>query len=314
MKALVVGDIHVKTNNVPMIKKLNVWLLEIISKETPDIVVLLGDILDYHEKILTTCMNTAYDLIRSISSLLPVYVLVGNHDYISNMQFLTNNHWMNGMKEWRNVTVVDKVLLENIKSKSIVFCPYLPPGRFEEALQTVDGSLNADIIFCHQEFLGADMGIIKSVTGDKYNLKALCVSGHIHDNQTIGSVYYVGSPLSHAFGEKGTKVICILEGTTIKEVEVPFGMKKSVCVSVNSVEDITISTSEETRIVITGTVAECKAFRKTKKYKELSKTSKIVFRTDNLNIEQTEKQSFLKICEQNIGGDQELLEMFQSLL
>ena len=37
-------------------------------------------------------------------------LLVGNHDYINNQQFLTNNHWMNAMKDWNNVTIIDKVI------------------------------------------------------------------------------------------------------------------------------------------------------------------------------------------------------------
>ena len=37
-----------------------------------------------------------------------LYVLVGNHDYINNSQYLSGNHWMTVFKGWENVKVVDK--------------------------------------------------------------------------------------------------------------------------------------------------------------------------------------------------------------
>ena len=54
-----------------------------------------------------------------------------NHD-----QFLTNNHWMNALKQWENVTIVDKVLHIEVDTKDLLFCPFVAPGRFIEALET----------------------------------------------------------------------------------------------------------------------------------------------------------------------------------
>ena len=44
-----------------------------------------------------------------MSNITKTIVIVGNHDLINNQQFLTQNHWMNAMKDWENVRVIDDV-------------------------------------------------------------------------------------------------------------------------------------------------------------------------------------------------------------
>lgn len=99
MKFLAIGDIHIKLDNLLEIAKLTDEIVSLIHQHQPDYVILLGDILHTHERIHTNCLNQAADLFRKCSTLLPTYVLVGNHDYISNSQFLTSEHWMNPFKE-----------------------------------------------------------------------------------------------------------------------------------------------------------------------------------------------------------------------
>ena len=108
-----------------------------------------------------------------LSSYSTTYILVGNHDYISNTQFLTTNHWMNAMKEWKNVVIVDKVIQQNINDLSFVFVPYVFPGRFQEALNTIhiDGINKISCIFAHQEFKGCKLGAILSDIGDVWDEK-----------------------------------------------------------------------------------------------------------------------------------------------
>ena len=43
---------------------------------------------------------------------------------------------MNGMKEWDNVKVVDTAFIRNHGDYKFVFCPYVPVGRFSQALDT----------------------------------------------------------------------------------------------------------------------------------------------------------------------------------
>ena len=97
---LCIGDIHIQTNNTIDIKIFTEKLYEYIknNNELIDIVVLMGDILHTHERLHTIPFNIANNMIEQLSIMKPLYILVGNHDYINNSQFLTDNHWMNCFK------------------------------------------------------------------------------------------------------------------------------------------------------------------------------------------------------------------------
>lgn len=236
MKILCIGDPHFKITNLPECDILISSILKLIEDTIPDLVVIMGDILDTHERLHTICLNKAVKFIRKISKHTKVYVLVGNHDMISHQEFLSENHWMyvlKGISE--NIVIVDKPYstsfwyeYDNYVIKTIL-CPYVAPGRFIEALkmgklkgtnheQDIDNIniiQNIDdinIIFAHQEFFNCKFGAINSTVGDKWN-KDYCmvISGHIHNRDLLQeNIYYTGSPMQHAFGESYKKSICLL--------------------------------------------------------------------------------------------------------
>jgi len=220
------------------------------------------------------------------------YILVGNHDMENNMQFLTTNHWMNGMKEWNNVVIVDTVVVLDINSDKFVFVPYVTVGRFEEALNTVEGWKEASCIFAHQEFYGCKMGAIVSIEGDKWSLQyPSVVSGHIHSKQTIQeNVYYSGSAMQHAFGESEENIIAYFtfEGGKYEKEEVNLQLprKKIVYMDVDDLDDYTLpDTDDKIKLTISGEYEQFKALKKTKKYKNLVETGvKVVFKQKKAEV------------------------------
>lgn len=50
----------------------------------------------------------------------------------NNQQFLSPNHWMNGMKEWDNVEIIDTVVHRKVNGIHLVFCPYVPQEDFKK--------------------------------------------------------------------------------------------------------------------------------------------------------------------------------------
>ena len=97
---LFIGDIHIKMSNL---FKVNSILEKVRGKtlwkgDTPTLAVLAGDILDTHERLHTQLMNKALELILALADHMPTFVLVGNHDYINNSQFCSNEHWMVSLK------------------------------------------------------------------------------------------------------------------------------------------------------------------------------------------------------------------------
>lgn len=292
-------------------------------KKKPDIIIIGGDLLHTHERLHTLPLNKAYEFVDKMRKISKTFVLVGNHDYIQNQQFLTDNHWMNGMKEWENTVIVDKIHVEKINNCNFIFAPYVPPGRFEEALSSINDDniwKNADCIFAHQEFFGCKMGAIFSIEGDKWDTDyPEVVSGHIHSKQSPQqNIYYPGSSMQHAFGESSKNIIACLtfeggrEKYTLEELDLNLPRKKIVYMDVEKIDEYKLpETKDKIKISVTGLYEEFKALKKTKKYKELvQKGIKIVFKSkiiDNSCIleQNLDEKSFSSILNTIINNEKD---------
>lgn len=300
MKVLAIGDPHFMIKNIPEVEIFVKKLEELIKNENPDYIVMLGDLLHEHERLHTIPLNIAYNFIKMLSSYAYTYCIVGNHDLINNKQYLTDNHWMNAMKDWDNVKVIDKVITEN----NFVFCPYVPPGRFTEAVESYIKS-DTKCVFAHQEFYGCKMGAIVSVEGDKWpDTYPIVISGHIHSNQRPqDNVYYPGASLQHAFGESEKNIIPIItfsdSGYDIREVDLELPRKKIVYVDIENIDDYEVKdTKHKLKIKLSGNYEEFKTFKKSVKYKELSKKGiKISYKPKKVEekINDIDSSDFLKI-------------------
>jgi DNA repair exonuclease SbcCD nuclease subunit len=297
MTILCIGDQHIQTNNLSNIDRFISKLKELIESKRPDHVVFLGDLLHHHEKVNTHCLNKAYELIEMVRLLCDdVYILVGNHDMINQVQFLTDKHWLNGMKEWEGLTVVDQTMVRILDNKKITFIPFVEPGRFVEALNTVEGWEDSSLIFAHQEFRGCKMGAITSVTGDAWSSEYPCViSGHIHDYQRVGdNIFYPGSALQHSFADVRKKILVIVDVTRhpvgsnnsyeCEEFNLDLPKKIQIQSDIDDIDNISFddetNLEDSVKLSVSGNVNDFKAFQKTSKFKELKKKGvKIAFIT-----------------------------------
>lgn len=293
------GDPHFMVSNIPEVELFIERMTALANEKKPDLIICAGDLLHTHERLHTLPLNKAYEFIDKMRKISKTYVLVGNHDYIQNQQFLTDNHWMNGMKEWDNTIIVDRVVTEVINNVLFTFVPYVPPGRFQEALSTLDENValwrESDCIFAHQEFFGCKMGAIVSVEGDKWPLDyPEVISGHIHSKQKPQqNVYYSGSAMQHAFGESSKNIIAYLtfeseqKGYRLDEIDLNLPRKKIVYMDVENVDDYELpDTDDKIKITVSGVYEQFKALKKTKKYKKLVKDGvKVVFKAKKIEHE-----------------------------
>jgi DNA repair exonuclease SbcCD nuclease subunit len=284
---LAIGDPHFQTTNVPEVDLFIERIVAVAEERKPDFIICLGDLLHTHATLDTTPLNKAYEFAQKLKVIAPMYILVGNHDYINNQQFLTSNHWMNAMKDWDSMTIVDTVQHLTTDDAHLVLCPYVPNGKFKEALNTSDEDwTDANMIFAHQEFFGCKMGAIVSVDGDKWtDTNPQVVSGHIHDKQTPQpNVYYTGSSMQHAFGESGKKTVAFITVESsrhkVDEINLELPKKKIVYMDVEALDDYVLpETDDKIKVTVSGSYDEFKAIKKTKKYKKLVKKGiKVVFK------------------------------------
>jgi DNA repair exonuclease SbcCD nuclease subunit len=306
---LVVGDVHVKLDNLLEIQTLEQRLVQAIETHRPDLFVFLGDVLHTHERVHTNCLNQAAQLFRAVSARVPTYVLVGNHDYISNSQFLSDHHWMNPFKQWPNLTIVDRVMDVQHHEHRLVMCPYVPDGRFVEALETLGAAplvsseslepsdlsatsepsdpsdlsvssvprwRSADMIFAHQTLDGVKMGMTIADGVETWRAEyPYCCSGHIHDRQTVApNLYYCGTPMPHAFGESNDKTVSLYRlGSVRSHLE----LRLDVCTK--RIEYLTLAEAQllhiepkphqQIRLTVKASPEEARAFKRSEKYRQL---------------------------------------------
>ena len=220
---LLIGDPHFKTSNVLETNQFHQSTLKYLkSNLSIDFVVVLGDILHCHEKIHTQPFCRAVKFLTDLADERETFALIGNHDRINNNVFLTEEHPFVGLKEYPNLHIVDTTLYFSSSSLQkeesfFAFVPYVPNGRFKEALEIKNKENKRNYedctaIFAHQEFRGCKMGSIVSEDGDIWEEELPTVfSGHIHDHQRLQkNIFYPGIPFQHGFADNDDKAIYLL--------------------------------------------------------------------------------------------------------
>ena len=305
---IIIGDPHFQMSNMGEVK---IFIQKCIAhvkeqKENLYAIVVLGDVLHDHERVHSTALNVAVNFLNELAEISPTYVLVGNHDLINNSQFLTQNHWMNALKSNKNITVVDEVIEEIWEDTTVVMCPYVPNGRFVEALDTGGDWREADVIFAHQEIKGVKMGSIVSEHGDEWKIDwPFVITGHIHQNQTPQpNVYYPGSALQVAFGESERNIIAEVDlnklcREDIKEVDLGMQKKKILYADASDLKKVAKKIepggtyeNHKLKVCVDGSKEEFKALKKTAAFKKLQKKGvKVVYKrkraaikADNMRI------------------------------
>jgi DNA repair exonuclease SbcCD nuclease subunit len=318
MNLLVIGDPHFRIDNMDesrvFVQELEKYLAT--NHATFDYIIVLGDVLHTHEKLHTFALNAACDFLKMLTRHNQVYCLVGNHDATSNTIFLTDNHWMNALKGWDKLTIVDTPLTVVKDSKQICLCPYVPDGRFVEALDTIGREvwMKSACIFAHQGLNGAKMGaIVMQGVEEWIEDYPMLISGHIHDKQWVKSnLFYAGSSMQHAFGEsedKSLSFVSIQSQCNITDIILPIKKKKILYIEMEDIDTQMVKALEklqkstegniEYKVVVKGSQEELKSFKKSKDFKNLEKISKKVqLKTLVPQVERHESESASKTVEE----------------
>ncbi len=328
MKILCIGDLHIQKKNLLVFKKFEMKLLEYIQRNLNniDIIVLLGDILHTMDIINTFCLNTALEFFKKLKQFdKPIYVIVGNHDYIGPNEILSKNHWMNNICFHNCVQIVDSI----VKFDEFVFLPYVPPGKFNAILSSTNLK-DTKYIFCHQEFKNAEFefSVIKSEKGDVWDENnPMVISGHIHQKQWLQkNIYYTGTPYQTRFNENEDKTIALLDTITGNIKEITLKLPKLITIEINiaDVEKLLkynfipenlykiIITSPS--LVLTQTLVKNQIYKKLKLYSNLTilfKYTKEVIQRKTHNIKHT---NFKDILYENIKHSQTMVQIYKELI
>ena len=344
---LLIGDPHFKTSNALETNQLHQSTLKYLkSNSSIDFVVVLGDILHCHEKIHTQPFCRAVKFLTDLADERETFALIGNHDRINNNIFLTEEHPFVGLKEYSNLHIVDTTLYfpssslqkreEKKEDAFFAFVPYVPNGRFKEALdfntknKEKENKRNYEkctAIFAHQEFQGCRMGSIVSEDGDVWEENLPTVfSGHIHEHQRLQkNIFYPGIPFQHGFGDSDDKAIYLLSigspseegGWETEKIELDITPKKLYNMTLEQFEKFKPPEKAIIKINFQCHESTMKKMISSQKFREKIKKHNIEFK---LKVEKTKKiiknhSSFLENLERRISqSDKGVKEIYKDMM
>ena len=324
MSILIIGDPHFKCGNSEDTNILHEHSVRLARKYHVDFIVVLGDVFHQHETVNIGPMDRVVSWFADLAEVAPTYVLVGNHDRRNNRVFLTTEHSMRGISG-ANITIIHDTLRVERDGKNYVFVPYVPPGRFMEALNRVPWE-DSTIIFAHQEFKGGEYNGIISAEGDEWDSTApYIVTGHLHNYHKVGSnILYTGTPFQENFGELPNKALVLFDTETMKFKRLKIPCIPKIQVTIKSKHIMTYEPPEnfKLQIKIQGTSGEMVGIMKhptVLEWKRLgydvlpehisSKTAKpiIAHKEDMLSFSQQVRKNIM-------DNNPDLLEEFELLL
>jgi len=298
MNVLLIGDPHFKINNSAETEVFSRETIKYVEKEKDNIafIVILGDVLHTHEKVHLQPLCQATNFIKELAKIKYTFVLIGNHDRVNNRVFLTEEHGLVGLKNHPNIHIVDKVK----KFKQFIFVPYVEPGRFQEALDTIDFDMSEiRAIFAHQEFYGVNMKTHTSEIGDKWSLENPPVfSGHIHSYQIPQkNIIYTGTPYQINFGESEEKSLLFLKLKSndfeTERIFLPVIRKKTIHIKADQLKEIVLDDKIDWRIIIEDDIKYIKNVLAIPEIKEKIKNCHLVFKFEEKAEISENKEDFI---------------------
>jgi DNA repair exonuclease SbcCD nuclease subunit len=336
MSILIIGDTHFRHDNVEETGLMGKRLKDIISSKTLTHIAVMGDILDRHEKINLFQLSRALEflsLLRRESDIhspgCKLIILIGNHDRPNNSSYESEDHVFSSLSLWKDTYVVDRET-EILGDVNILAFPFLPLDTFFSSLETDILSMSEyDLILCHQEFRGAKMGPSPSESDDVWDESyPLCVSGHIHDYQKIGSnLIYVGTPFQHSYHDASPKTVSLftkVDGNMVEErVSLGLRVKKLLTLTPKQLDTFIPQGGVRYRIKIKGTLQEVREAMRGQLVLDLTERYGIEFKEQLERLNRCEvkqptviesKVAFRDKVLSKLKGDELLTNLFKELI
>ena len=161
-------------------------------------VLILGDTFDRRKYVNFYALQRAKEMFfnRLAESGITVHMLAGNHDtYYKNTNDVNSPDLL--LKEYNNITVIDKPTTIQVDGVDICMMPWICPDNYDDSINQMK-TTTADLCMGHFEISGFAMyrgmesheGLDKALF-DKFDM---VFSGHYHHRSDDGHIYYLGNP------------------------------------------------------------------------------------------------------------------------
>lgn len=190
MKAVFVGDPHATWAELEDCWGLIRCVEAAINHFNPEYVVLLGDLYHNHQTVDLEVQDFWFKALDTLKSKAKIVIITGNHDRPNNAA--SSGNALHAHFSQATVVVDNPVDIGHVR-----FIPY----QYEED-RFVELAGDADVVVCHQTFVGAvfDNGVtVQHGAFDQSKIPAkTIISGHIHTPMELGNdrqkLFYVGAP------------------------------------------------------------------------------------------------------------------------
>lgn len=194
---------------IPIIKK---------NKKEGDCLIIAGDIFESRQSLNVLVLNEAFKIIKDLTEILPVIIIVGNHDIYrkntNDINSLIVFQWIDNIEIFSSFQI-----LEFANKKTALMLPWVETKS--ELLQIIAEN-PADFLFLHSD-----------ITGIKYNKQILInegldpesvskfkkvYTGHIHYTQQTENIRVLGCPYELTRSDRGnTKSIWLFNFNDLSE-------------------------------------------------------------------------------------------------
>ena len=217
MKLLCTGDWQASFANLGECETVLREVLAAAREQGVDAIIHLGDVKESYDNIPLLVTKFAVRAVRTLAAEFPFYILLGNHDRIS--QSANSKNWLDILRA-AGARTVSKPRVYQIGDGYVAFLPFTPDKKQEkvwaqELADEVDKRMNSElptvrgrVLAFHTDVAGACMNAtgLAALGNSKEDLRMgqydACIGGHLHLQQKIGkNIWYCGSPFAQDWSE-----------------------------------------------------------------------------------------------------------------
>jgi len=183
-----------------------------------DILVHCGDLYDNRTSIPIIASYKAEKILTEISKILPVHLIVGNHDLYNKGSNEINSVRLFNFVD--NITVYTETSVIEIFGNKLILMPWVE--KRIDMIKEIESN-SGDYLFCHSDLNGCRMHLnsvahrnADKIDVDEFSRFKHVFSGHIHIRQTNKNFTFIGSPYqmdrNDMGDQKGITILDLISG------------------------------------------------------------------------------------------------------